>query len=95
MKKKFICFIVVAACLCVGIMSVYAGTQYTKYACGHTLATGSTGKGPDKTVTSSDKCPNCVAKEKPGYRAGDQAVRSRARDEEPTTKSDKTTKSGK
>ena len=68
MKKKFICFIVVAACLCVWIMSVYAGTQYTKYACGHTLATGSTGKGPDKTVTSSDKCPDCVLKTKPGRR---------------------------
>jgi len=92
MKKKFICFIVVAACLCVGLMSAYAGTQYTKYACGHTLATGSTGKGPDKTVTSSYKCPDCVAKEKPGYRAGDQAYRERAR---PDTKSDKTTKSGK
>ena len=85
MKKKFICFIVVATCLCVGIMSAYAGTQYTKYACGHTLATGSTGKGPDKTVTSSYKCPNCVEAEKPQTGEGDHMNRRRGGSRTTTT----------
>ena len=62
MKKKFICLVLVLVCLCMAIMSAYAGTRYTRYGCGHVEVTGSTPDGePDITITGSRFCSRCQA----------------------------------